>query len=307
MDTIYIGNLDPRVTTEELFRLCEEVGPVASVRIPKNKRRGMSSTRFGFGFCTFLNTQDVQRAFAILGGRCLYGEKLRIGFPSMGPHEPLRFDPLAAAQKFLDSVDAPESAPAPAVDQIPSYLLHLEKHPMTGREKFMSYKVARLEAKLEKKTEAVDKFRTAYRDLVYQLTCPFCQEPAPTMVETVCCSALACDRCALLPHQKCPACRKPGRWQPSPAASRIAGTLRSACPLGCGEEFRRAELPRHMDDVCPSALVTCPHASCGQKMRRRQLEGHVCEGSSKPDAAAAPPVQETTNDEQTDALKCALM
>jgi hypothetical protein len=301
--TVYIGNLDPRVTKEELYRLCEEVGPVVAVRIPKDQRRPLSSTRYGF--CTFVNAQDVQRAFAILGERCLHGEKLRVGFPNQGPHEPLRFDPLAAARKFLDSVDpAPSSAPEPApsrYDPVPSYLLHLEKNPMTNREKFMAFKVARLEAKLEKRTKAAEKFRDAYHAVVYQLTCPFCQEPASALAETLCCSALACDRCTLQPRKECPACRTPARWQPSPAASRIAASLHSACPLGCREEFRRAELPRHMADVCPNALVTCPHTSCGQKMLRGQLVRHVCE------AAAAPLVLGATNADQTDALKCALM
>lgn len=51
----------------------------------------------------------------------------------------------------------------------PSYMHNLEKQPMTNREKFMSYKVQRLETKLEKTSAQLQKFRTGYQNLVHDL------------------------------------------------------------------------------------------------------------------------------------------
>lgn len=48
----------------------------------------------------------------------------------------------------------------------PSYMHNLDKQPMTNREKFMCYKVQRLEAKLEKTSNQLQKFRTGYQNLV---------------------------------------------------------------------------------------------------------------------------------------------
>jgi len=46
------------------------------------------------------------------------------------------------------------------------YLHNLDKNPMTNREKFMLYKVQRVEGKLEKTTAQLQKFRSGYQNLV---------------------------------------------------------------------------------------------------------------------------------------------
>ena len=57
--TCFCGNLDEAVTEELLWELMLQVGPVASVFMPKDKVLG---THQGFGFVEFRTEQDAEYA-----------------------------------------------------------------------------------------------------------------------------------------------------------------------------------------------------------------------------------------------------
>ena len=70
---IYIGNLSPRTSEEELRGVFEAFGEVDSVRIIKDNFTGKSK---GFGFVEMSNQSQAQAAIAGLNGKELGGSAL---------------------------------------------------------------------------------------------------------------------------------------------------------------------------------------------------------------------------------------
>jgi len=72
---IYIGNLSPRTSEEELRGVFEEFGEVDSVKIIKDNFTGKSK---GFGFVEMPNQLQAQAAIAGLNGKELGGSSLTV-------------------------------------------------------------------------------------------------------------------------------------------------------------------------------------------------------------------------------------
>jgi len=72
---IYIGNLSPGTSEEELRGVFEEFGEVDSVRIIKDNFTGKSK---GFGFVEMPNQSQAQAAMADLNGKELGGSSLTV-------------------------------------------------------------------------------------------------------------------------------------------------------------------------------------------------------------------------------------
>ena len=72
---IYIGNLSPRTSEEELRGVFEEFGEVDSVKIIKDNFTGKSK---GFGFVDMPNQSQAQAAIAGLNGKELGGSSLTV-------------------------------------------------------------------------------------------------------------------------------------------------------------------------------------------------------------------------------------
>ena len=72
---IYIGNLSPRTSEEELRGVFEEFGEVDSVKIIKDNFTGKSK---GFGFVEMSNQSQAQAAIAGLNGKELGGSALTV-------------------------------------------------------------------------------------------------------------------------------------------------------------------------------------------------------------------------------------
>lgn len=73
--SIYIGNLDDKMTESLLYELFIQVGPVVSIHLPKDR---ILKTHQGYGFIEFENQHDVEYAEKVLQGIRLYGKSLKI-------------------------------------------------------------------------------------------------------------------------------------------------------------------------------------------------------------------------------------
>lgn len=73
--TLYIGNLDERVTEALLWELFVQVGRVIHVFIPKDR---ISQSRQGYGFVEFQSEADADYASCIMNMVKLYGKPMRI-------------------------------------------------------------------------------------------------------------------------------------------------------------------------------------------------------------------------------------
>lgn len=73
---IYIGNLEYSTTETELIELFQRYGTIASVNIPLNRYNGRAR---GFGFVTFENEADAERAIE-MNGQTFKSRALQVNF-----------------------------------------------------------------------------------------------------------------------------------------------------------------------------------------------------------------------------------
>lgn len=73
--TVYIGNLDLRVTEDLLWELFVQCGPVINVHIPRDKITGEHQ---GFSFVEFRTEEDADYAIKIMHMIKLYGKAIKV-------------------------------------------------------------------------------------------------------------------------------------------------------------------------------------------------------------------------------------
>ena len=70
---IYVGNLSPDVTEEDLDNLFSEYGKVTSIKIVKDFHTNISK---GFGFLELSQNSDAQKAITELNSKQLKGKEI---------------------------------------------------------------------------------------------------------------------------------------------------------------------------------------------------------------------------------------
>ncbi|NXN96679.1 RBM7 protein, partial [Rhinopomastus cyanomelas] len=80
--TLFVGNLEPRVTEELIFELFHQAGPVVKVKIPKD-RDGRPKQ---FAFVNFKHEESVPYGLSLLNGIKLYGRPIKIQFRAGSSH-----------------------------------------------------------------------------------------------------------------------------------------------------------------------------------------------------------------------------
>ncbi|XP_063959460.1 RNA-binding protein 7-like [Lytechinus pictus] len=81
--TLWVGNLDPRVTEEILFELFLQAGPLQDVNIAKDKEGNQKS----FAFVKFKHDVSVPYSMQLMGGLSLFNRALRLQFRSGSKHQ----------------------------------------------------------------------------------------------------------------------------------------------------------------------------------------------------------------------------
>ena len=61
--TVYVGNIDPKVTKEQLYELFIQVSPISKLRYPKDKILQMHQ---GYAFIEFYTAKDVQYVIQVM-------------------------------------------------------------------------------------------------------------------------------------------------------------------------------------------------------------------------------------------------
>ncbi|XP_072309555.1 RNA-binding protein 7 [Eucyclogobius newberryi] len=80
--TLFIRNLDSRVTEELLFELFLQAGPLVRTKIPKDPD-GKQKT---FGFAVYKHEASVPYAMQLLNGSMLFGKSIHVQFRSGSSH-----------------------------------------------------------------------------------------------------------------------------------------------------------------------------------------------------------------------------
>jgi splicing factor 3B subunit 4 len=96
--TIYIGNLDERVTDSLVWELFLQAGRIANVHLPKDR---VTQSHQGYGFVEFNSEEDAEYAARIMNQVRLYGKPIRVNKASADKQKAIE----VGAELFVGNLD----------------------------------------------------------------------------------------------------------------------------------------------------------------------------------------------------------
>jgi splicing factor 3B subunit 4 len=107
--TVYIGNLDERVTDSLVWELMLQAGRIVNVHLPKDR---VTQTHQGYGFVEFISEEDAEYAARIMNQVRLYGKPIRVNKASADKQKTVEvgaelfvgnLDPMVSEQVLYDT------------------------------------------------------------------------------------------------------------------------------------------------------------------------------------------------------------
>ena len=107
--TVYIGNLDERVTDSLVWELMLQAGRIVNVHLPKDR---VTQTHQGYGFVEFISEEDAEYAARIMNQVRLYGKPIRVNKASADKQKTVEvgaelfvgnLDPMVTEQTLYDT------------------------------------------------------------------------------------------------------------------------------------------------------------------------------------------------------------
>jgi splicing factor 3B subunit 4 len=96
--TVYIGNLDERVTDSLVWELMLQAGRIVNVHLPKDR---VTQTHQGYGFVEFISEEDAEYAARIMNQVRLYGKPIRVNKASADKQKSVE----VGAELFVGNLD----------------------------------------------------------------------------------------------------------------------------------------------------------------------------------------------------------
>merc|ERR1712093_582595 len=96
--TVYIGNIDERVTDSLVWELMLQAGRIVNVHLPKDR---VTQTHQGYGFVEFISEEDAEYAARIMNQVRLYGKPIRVNKASADKQKPIE----VGAELFIGNLD----------------------------------------------------------------------------------------------------------------------------------------------------------------------------------------------------------
>ena len=96
--TVYIGNLDERVSDSLVWELMLQAGRIVNVHLPKDR---VTQTHQGFGFVEFISEEDAEYAARIMNQVRLYGKPIRVNKASADKQKTVE----VGAELFIGNLD----------------------------------------------------------------------------------------------------------------------------------------------------------------------------------------------------------
>ncbi|KAF2004455.1 RNA-binding domain-containing protein [Amniculicola lignicola CBS 123094] len=97
--TVYVGNLDERVTDAIVWELMVQVGRVQNVHLPKDR---VTQNHQGYGFVEFQTEEDAEYAGKIMNQVRLYGKPIRVNKASADKQKSVE----VGAELFIGNLDS---------------------------------------------------------------------------------------------------------------------------------------------------------------------------------------------------------
>lgn len=98
--TVYIGNLDERITDALIWELMLQAGRIQNVHLPKDR---VTQLHQGFGFVEFVSEEDADYAARIMNGIRLYGKPIRVNKASSSGQQSASAN--VGAELFIGNLD----------------------------------------------------------------------------------------------------------------------------------------------------------------------------------------------------------
>lgn len=126
---LYLGNLNPKITEQQLMELFGRYGPLASIKImwprsDEEKARGRNC-----GFVAFMNRKDGERALKYLNGKDIQSYEMKLGW---GKSVPIPSYPIYIPPKMLELTIPPPHSGLPFNAQPPIKDRHKIPRPRPG-------------------------------------------------------------------------------------------------------------------------------------------------------------------------------
>ena len=96
--TVYIGNLDERVTDSLVWELMLQAGRIVNVHLPKDR---VTQSHQGYGFVEFISEEDAEYASRIMNSIRLYGKPIRVNKASADKQKSVEI----GAELFVGNLD----------------------------------------------------------------------------------------------------------------------------------------------------------------------------------------------------------
>lgn len=77
---IYLGNLNPKITEQQLIEIFGRYGPLASIKIMWPRSEEEKSRGRNCGFVAYMSRMDAERALRCLNGRDVMGYEMKLGW-----------------------------------------------------------------------------------------------------------------------------------------------------------------------------------------------------------------------------------
>ncbi|KAI1924592.1 Spliceosome-associated protein 49 [Ophidiomyces ophidiicola] len=107
--TVYVGNLDERVTDSLVWELMLQAGRIVNVHLPKDR---VTQAHQGYGFVEFISEEDAEYASRIMNQVRLYGKPIRVNKASADKQKTVEvgaelfvgnLDPMVTEQMLYDT------------------------------------------------------------------------------------------------------------------------------------------------------------------------------------------------------------
>ena len=107
--TVYIGNLDERVSDSLVWELMLQAGRIVNVHLPKDR---VTQSHQGYGFVEFISEEDAEYAARIMNQVRLYGKPIRVNKASADKQKTVEvgaelfignLDPMVSEQTLYDT------------------------------------------------------------------------------------------------------------------------------------------------------------------------------------------------------------
>lgn len=113
---LYLGNLCPKITEQQLMDLFGKYGPLASIKIMWPRSEEEKSRGRNCGFVAYMSRKDAERALRQLNGRTVLGYEMKLGW---GKSVPITSHPIYIPQSLVEYL-LPTSSGLPFNAQPPS-------------------------------------------------------------------------------------------------------------------------------------------------------------------------------------------